>query len=81
MAARQRPFLDALLGPTTPDGTYLIAMHGRAMRVLLTQLLRYPLREMDAFPHQNLGLYELMHTGTLCQVRRFDDLSYLGPAA
>lgn len=81
VAARQRPFLDELLGPATPPGTYLISMHGRAMRVLLTQLLRYPLAEMDAFPHENLGLYELVHTGSLCQIRRFNDLSYALGAA
>ncbi len=80
VAARQRPFLAELLGPATPPGTYLVAMHGRAMRILLTQLLRYPLAEMDAFPHENLALYELVHTGTLCQVRRFNSLDYAPPA-
>ena len=73
VAARQRPFLDELLSEATPPGTYLISMHGRAMRVLLCQLLHYPLAEMDAFPHDNLALYELVHTGTLCQVRRFNE--------
>ncbi len=80
VAARQRPFLDELLGPATPPGTYLISMHGRAIRILLCQLLRYPLTEMDVFTHENLALYELIHTGTLCQVRRFADLSYAGSA-
>ena len=75
-AADQRPFLDELLGPATPPGTYLVAMHGRAMRILLCQLLRYPLREMDSFPHDNLSLYELVHTGSLCQVRRFNNRNY-----
>ncbi len=78
VALRQRPFLDELLGPSTPPGTYLISMHGRAMRVLLAQLLRYPLAEMDAFPHENLALYELAHTGTLCHVRRFNEQTHLG---
>ena len=80
LAAVQRPFLEELLGPATPPGTYLIAMHGRAMRILLCQLLRYPLREMDAFPHDNLALYELVHTGSICQVRRFNNLNYATPA-
>jgi phosphoserine phosphatase len=38
----------------------LICMHGRAMRILLCLLLRYNLRYMDVFKHQNLGLY-LLH--------------------
>ncbi len=77
VVARQRPFLDELLSDATPPGTYLICMHGRALRILLTQLLRYPLAEMDAFPHENLCLYELRHTGTLCQIRRFADQAHL----
>lgn len=40
--------------------TILICMHGRAMRILLCYLLRYDLRYMDVFLHQNLGLY-LIH--------------------
>ncbi len=77
VAARQRPFLADLLGAATPAGTYLICLHGRALRILLTQLLHFPLAEMDAFPHDNLCLYELHHTGTVAQVRRFADLEYV----
>jgi broad specificity phosphatase PhoE len=77
VATRQQPFLAELFGDTTPAGTYLVSMHGRAMRILLTQLLRYPLAEMDSFPHENLALYELIHTGTLVQVRRFNDQRHL----
>lgn len=40
--------------------TILICMHGRAMRILLCYLLKYDLRYMDVFLHQNLGLY-LLH--------------------
>ena len=43
-----------------PEKTILICMHGRAMRVLLSLLLRYDLKYMDVFLHQNLGLY-LLH--------------------
>ena len=80
MARRQRPVLDRLLDPADPDRTVLVCMHGRAMRILLCQLLRYPIWEMDAFPHENLCLYELVWTGTMAQVRRAADLEYAGSA-
>lgn len=35
----------------------LICMHGRAIRILLCQLLNKDLKEMDSFEHHNLGLY------------------------
>ena len=38
---------------------FLICMHGRAMRILLSLMLGYDLRFMDVFKHQNLGLYIL----------------------
>lgn len=80
VARRQRLFLDRLLDPADPDRTVLVCMHGRAMRILLCQLLRYPIWEMDAFPHENLCLYELVWTGTMAQIRRAADLEYAGSA-
>lgn len=43
--------------------TFLVCMHGRAMRILLSIVLGYDLRHMDVFPHQNLGLYLLSQNG------------------
>lgn len=43
----------------TNEKLILIAMHGRAMRVLLSQISNLPLTEMDTFPHQNTCLYKL----------------------
>jgi broad specificity phosphatase PhoE len=37
----------------------LVAMHGRAMRILLTHLLELPLSQMNNFEHANLCLYKL----------------------
>ena len=37
----------------------LVAMHGRAMRILLSQISNLPLSAMDTFPHQNTCLYKL----------------------
>lgn len=44
------------------ENTILIAMHGRALRILLTQLLKKPLSEMDNFGHSNLCLYQLEYS-------------------
>jgi broad specificity phosphatase PhoE len=59
------------------EKTILICMHGRAMRVLLTTLLHYPLSAMDMFEHHNLCLYKLHYTGRLFSVDQFDDTAHL----
>ncbi|TAH10459.1 MAG: histidine phosphatase family protein [Runella slithyformis] len=43
----------------THEHTVLVAMHGRAMRVLLATIFEQPLYAMDQFEHTNLGLYLL----------------------
>ncbi len=55
----------------------LVCMHGRAMRVLLCQILNYPLRCMDEFEHSNLCLYLLSYTGSMFTVERFNDTAHL----
>lgn len=62
----------------TDERTVLICMHGRAMRILLTYLLNYPLRSMDMFEHQNLGLYLLNYSGSVFTISRYNDVSHLG---
>ncbi|WP_210464479.1 histidine phosphatase family protein [Rufibacter roseolus] len=76
VADRQKPVIDLILS-RPEEKTILICMHGRAMRVLLSQLLRYPLHQMDRFVHQNLCLYELNFTGSMFWVERFADVSHL----
>ena len=76
VAARQRQFIE-LLTARPQEQTVLVCMHGRAMRVLLCQLLHYPLRCMDAFEHRNLCLYKLHYTGSMFTVRDFLDVSHL----
>ena len=55
----------------------LICMHGRAMRILLCILLNYPISSMDYFPHSNTSLYQLVNTGKLTRIEKFNDLSHL----
>ncbi len=76
VAARQRPFIE-LLRSRTDESSVLVCLHGRAMRVLLCQLLHYPLRCMEGFAHLNLGLYRLEFTGTVFTVRNFLDVDHL----
>lgn len=55
---RQKPVIDLII--SRPDEeTILIAMHGRAIRIILTLLLERELHEMDTFEHANLCLYKL----------------------
>ncbi|MBD1397534.1 histidine phosphatase family protein [Pontibacter sp. JH31] len=76
VAARQKVFVDLMLSRPEED-TVLICMHGRAMRILLSQLLRYPLRCMDQFEHQNLCLYQLDYTGSMFTVKKYCDVAHL----
>ncbi len=73
---RQQPALDMILARQEEE-TVLICMHGRAMRILLTTLLHYPLSAMDMFEHHNLCLYKLHFTGHLCRIDLFDDTFHL----
>ncbi|WP_108212255.1 histidine phosphatase family protein [Pontibacter mucosus] len=73
---RQKPFVDLMLSRPEEE-TILICMHGRAMRILLCQLLRYPLRCMDEFEHRNLCLYQLDFTGSMFSVRKYCDVAHL----
>ena len=76
VAARQRPFIE-LLKAREEEETVLVCMHGRAMRVMLCQLLNYPLSCMEGFEHSNLCLYKLEFTGTLFTVKNFLDVTHL----
>jgi probable phosphoglycerate mutase len=76
VAARQRPFIE-LLASRPHDEIVLVCLHGRALRVLLCQLLGYPLRYMDGFEHQNLCLYKLHGVDGRYTIRNFLDVSHL----
>lgn len=46
----------------TEEETILVAMHGRAIRILLAWITRQPLSQMDTFEHSNLCLYKLTYS-------------------
>ena len=76
VAARQRPIIDKILADNT-DETILICMHGRALRILMCQLLKYPLKSMDMFEHTNLCLYLLEYNGFHFSVKKNNDTTHL----
>ena len=56
----------------------LICMHGRAMRILLTTLLNYPLSSMDRFAHQNMGFYHLTYDENTFTLVMANDAVHVG---
>lgn len=57
--ARQKLAIQKIL--SEPVLNALICMHGRAMRLMLCELLEQPLSKMDTFPHSNVALYRLKY--------------------
>jgi broad specificity phosphatase PhoE len=60
VVARQRPAIEHIMAHAN-ESPVLVAMHGRAMRILLSWLLNKPLARMDEFEHSNLCLYKLTY--------------------
>ncbi len=60
VVARQKVAFEDIIA-RSDEKMILVAMHGRAIRILLTHLLDLPLSEMDTFSHSNLCLYRLSY--------------------
>jgi broad specificity phosphatase PhoE len=75
VAVRTRRGMEYIV--SQPEDFVLVCMHGRAMRIMLAEILNYPLSEMDKFGHENLCLYELEYTGSMFKVIRSCDTSHL----
>jgi len=79
VVSRMKPAVDYIM--SRPDETtILICMHGRAIRILLCHLLHYPLKSMDMFEHQNLGLYLLNYTGSMFTIEKYNDDAHMRPS-
>lgn len=76
VANRQLPILKKIL-EASEERTILVCMHGRAIRILLCQMLNYPLHAMDIFEHKNLGLYILHYTGTMARIDDYNNTDHL----
>ena len=79
---RQQPVIDLMLS-RPEERTILVAMHGRAIRILLTRLLDQPLARMDEFEHRNLCLYVLRYEygAQRFVLERANDTRHLQPLA
>lgn len=73
---RQRIAIDYMMSKDNQK-TILICMHGRAMRILLCELLNYSLKSMDMFEHHNLCLYQLDFTGSMYAIKKHNDKTHL----
>jgi broad specificity phosphatase PhoE len=72
---RQSAFVQYLKQQT--DECVLIAMHGRALKCFLCNLLELPLSEMDSFEHRNLCLYVLEFDGNKFSIIKNCDITHL----
>jgi broad specificity phosphatase PhoE len=72
---RMRPAIAHIMSQQN-ERTILVCMHGRAIRILLCYLLNLPLKNMDSFEHQNLGLYLLDFDGQF-KIELHNDLTHL----
>lgn len=59
VVVRQKEAFEIILDEKQHESLILIAMHGRAIRILLSHLLDLPLESMDQFEHSNTCLYIL----------------------
>jgi broad specificity phosphatase PhoE len=73
---RQTPVIDYILNQEN-ENTILVCMHGRAIRILLCNLLNYPLKSMDMFEHQNLCLYLLEYSDSVITIKKHNDIQHL----
>lgn len=76
VTARQKPVIEYILDQQNEE-TILICMHGRAIRILLCNLMNYPLKTMDLFEHQNLCLYQLDYSNGVLTIEKQNDVQHL----
>ena len=75
---RQLPVIELILS-RPEEKVVLVAMHGRAMRVLLATIFNRSLHEMDQYLHTNLGLY-LLHYDYITKtfsIEKHNDIAHL----
>jgi broad specificity phosphatase PhoE len=76
VAARQKPAIDYIMN-MPGESTILICMHGRAIRILLCQLMNKSLQDMDSFEHRNLCLYLINYAGSAFTIEKHNDVVHL----
>ena len=76
VVARMQPAVGHIMQQEN-EKTILICMHGRAIRILLCMLLKSPLKDMDTYEHQNLGLYLLNYADSIFALEKYNDIDHL----
>lgn len=72
---RQRPVIEEI--KRLDVDRLLVCMHGRALRILLCELLNKDLHKMDEFKHHNLGLYVLNFDGSDFELETYNSIAHL----
>lgn len=75
VALRQQEVIEILKNST--ETNILICMHGRALRIFLTQLLNISIAEMDTFAHSNLCLYKIAYTNGVFRLVESNNVDHL----
>lgn len=73
--ARQRPVIEKI--KNAPYDKVLVCMHGRAIRILLCELLGKELKQMDDYKHHNLGLYVVSFDGNQFELEVYNSTEHL----
>ncbi|MFN5705915.1 MAG: histidine phosphatase family protein [bacterium] len=72
--ARQKNAIQKII--SEPVNHALICMHGRALRLILCELLNIPLSNMDTFPHSNVSLYRLKYSDNKFEMLDFNNTDH-----
>ncbi len=72
--ARQKIAIQKII--SEPVNHALICMHGRALRLILCELLNIPLSNMDTFPHSNVSLYRLKYNDNKFEMLDFNNTDH-----
>lgn len=73
---RQKKVVQKLIDERENLNKVLICMHGRALRLLLCELLQQPLSNMDNFPHSNVSLYRLKYNDGIFEMLDFNNTDH-----
>lgn len=73
---RQKKAIDYILSKQN-EKKVLLCIHGRALRIMLCNLLEVGMQKMQDFPHQNLSLYKLIYNGNKFKLVEFNNIKHL----
>lgn len=75
LAEKQQEFIESVKQDKSEN--VLVCMHGRAMRVLLCQLMGESLANMDKYKHHNTCVYVVSYENNQFQIEQMNSLAHL----